>query len=295
MMGRWFCEGVIIPMLTPFGEDGMIDVGSAREMASRLAQAGTFVFVLGTTGEGFSIPLDKREELVRAVMDELGRQSIVYAGVPSNCQETQIELGNRYLELGVSVIVVHLPCYYKLSEQEMLRYLERVVDGIEGPVVLYNIPQTVGQSLPLGVIDELSHRENVIGVKDTEEDEKRLGRSMAMWGRREDFAYLIGHSPFAVTGLFLKADGWVPTVGNLVPELCRELYDAARRGEREGVEKTYRQISEVRAVCRSIAEYKYGASVMGLCSQTVLPPLMGPDDEHKRRIKGRLVKMGLAR
>jgi 4-hydroxy-tetrahydrodipicolinate synthase len=280
-------------MLTPFGEDGSIDVGSTKKMARRLAQAGTFVFVLGTTGEGFSIPLKKREELVRAVMDELGKLSIVYAGVPSNCLETQIELGNRYLELGVSVIVVHLPCYYKLSELEMLRYLEQVADGIEGPVVLYNIPQMVGQSLPLGVVEELSYRENVIGLKDTEEDEKRLGQSMAMWGRREDFSYLIGHSPFAVTGLLDKADGWVPMVGNLVPDLCRCLYDAAQRGERQKVEQTYRQISEVRAVCRSVAEYKYAASVMGLCRQTVLPPLIEPDDEHKRRIKERLTKLGI--
>ncbi len=294
MMGRWVCEGVVVPMLTPFEENGSIDVGCAKQMARRLAQAGTFVFVLGTTGEGFSIPLKNREVLVRAVMNELGKQAIVFAGVPSNCLETQIELGNRYIELGVSVIVVHLPCYYKLSEREMLQYLGQVADAIEGPVVLYNIPQTVGQSLPLGVIEELSHRDNVIGLKDTEEDEKRLGQAMAMWGRREDFSYLIGHSPFAVTGLLDKADGWVPMVGNLVPDLCRGLYDAARRGERQTVEQTYRQISEVRAVCRSIAEYKYGASVMGLCRQTVLTPLLGPDDEHKRRIKERLEKMGIA-
>ena len=84
MMGRWFCEGVVVPMLTPFGQDGAIDVGCAGKMARRLAQAGTFVFLLGTTGEGFSIPLKKREELVRAVMNELGKQAIVYAGVPSN-------------------------------------------------------------------------------------------------------------------------------------------------------------------------------------------------------------------
>lgn len=293
-MGRWFCEGVVVPMLTPFKDDGTIDIRCAEKMAVRLVQAGTFVFLLGTTGEGFSIPLKKREELVRAVMNKLGKQAIVYAGVPSNCLETQIKLGSRYIELGISVIVVHLPCYYKLSEQEMLSYLEQVVDGVEGPVVLYNIPQTVGQSLPLGVIEQLSHRDNVIGLKDTEEDEKRFGRAMAMWGRREDFSYLIGHTPFAVTGLFMQADGWVPTVGNLVPDLCRTLYDAAQRGERETVEQTYRKISDVRAVCRSIAEYKYAASLMGLCSRTVLSPMLEPDDEHKRRIKERLEKMEIA-
>jgi hypothetical protein len=51
MMGRWFCEGVVVPMLTPFGQDGAIDLGCAGKMARRLAQAGTFVFLLGTTGE----------------------------------------------------------------------------------------------------------------------------------------------------------------------------------------------------------------------------------------------------
>jgi dihydrodipicolinate synthase/N-acetylneuraminate lyase len=60
------------------------------------------------------------------------------------------------------------------------------------------------------------------------------------------------------------------------------------------VEQTYRQISEVMAICKSIAEYKYAASVMGLCTQTVLPPLLEPDDEHKRHIRERLLKMAIA-
>ena len=52
-----FAKGVIVPMLTPFNEDDGIDVESAKKMARRLADAGTFVFVLGTTGEGFSIAI----------------------------------------------------------------------------------------------------------------------------------------------------------------------------------------------------------------------------------------------
>lgn len=284
MAGRVICQGVIVPMLTPFVESGVVDVEAARKMAIRLAQAGTYVFVLGTMGEAFSIPLKQREKLVRAVVDELGGQRIIYSGIPSNCIETQIALGNKYIALGISAVVVHLPCYYKLTEREMLYHLGLVADGINGPILLYNIPQMVGQSLPLRVIDELSHRDNIIGIKDTEEDDVRVQKEMSLWGRRDDFAFLIGHTPFAISGLGVGADAWVPAVGNIVPRLCCELYDAARAGRRDVVERVYRKISEVRAVCRTIAEYKYAASVLGLCSDAVLPPLMKVDEEHKRRI-----------
>jgi len=293
-MVKWrLGQGVIVPMITPFDEEGEIDIGSARSLAGRLDEAGTIVFVLGTTGEGFSIATDKREQLVRAVVAELGSGVVIYAGIPSNCLENQIEMGNKYFELGVSAVVAHLPCYYHLTEQEMLVHLGRLADGLEGPLVLYNIPDNVGQSLPLGVVEELSHRDNVIGLKDTEEDEKRLAKAMAMWGRREDFSYLIGHTGFAVTGLFLGAKGWVPMIGNLMPGVCRSLFAAAQRGERTEAERAYRQISEVRAVCRSIAEVKYAASLMKLCGQWVLPPLSEVDDEHKRRIGERLRGLGL--
>jgi 4-hydroxy-tetrahydrodipicolinate synthase len=286
-------HGVIVPMLTPFSADGAIDIGAARRMARRLADAGAFVFVLGTTGEGFSISAAKREQLVKAVLDELGKGAVIYAGIPSNCLEDQIEMGNRYLELGVPAVVAHLPCYYPLSSKEMLRYFERLADAIDGSVVLYNIPQTVGQSLPLEVVEKLSKRENIVALKDTEKNQRRLHRALSFWARREDFAYLIGHTPFAVTGLFLGANGWVPTVGNLVPDLCRRLYDCAGRGERDKAEQACREIEQVRAICRSVAEFKYGASLMGLCSERVLPPLLGVDDERKRRIKERLVKAGM--
>jgi len=284
MAGRVVCQGVIVPMLTPFDKRGAVDVEAARKMALRLAQAGTYVFVLGTMGEAFSIPLKQREKLVRAVVDELGGQRIIYAGIPSNCIEEQIAMGNKYIALGISAVVVHLPCYYKLTEREMLYHLGLVADGIDGPILLYNIPQMVGQSLPLRVIDELSHRDNIIGIKDTEEDDVRVQKEMSLWCRRDDFAFLIGHTPFAISGLGVGADGWVPAVGNIVPRLCCELYDAARAGRRDVVERVYRKISEVRAVCRTIAEYKYAASVLGLCSGAVLPPLIGIDEEHKKRI-----------
>jgi dihydrodipicolinate synthase/N-acetylneuraminate lyase len=293
-MVKWrLGEGVIVPMITPFDQDGEIDVDSARRLARRLDEAGTIVFVLGTTGEGFSIAPPKREQLVRVVVDELGSGVVIYAGIPSNCLDSQIEMGNRYFELGISAVVAHLPCYYHLTQSEMLDYLGRLADGLDGPLVLYNIPENVGQTLPLGVVDELSHRDNVVCLKDTEEDEKRLQKAIAMWGRREDFSYLIGHTPFVVTGLLLGAKGWVPMIGNLVPDLCRSLYAAAERGERANSERAYRQISEVRAVCRSIAEVKYAASLMGLCAEWVLPPLSAVDDEHKRRIKERLTALGL--
>ena len=56
--------GVIVPMLSPFTEDGEIDIDASKKMARRLVEAGTIPFVLGTTGEAFSIHPAKQEILL---------------------------------------------------------------------------------------------------------------------------------------------------------------------------------------------------------------------------------------
>jgi len=78
-------------------------------------------------------------------------------------------------------------------------------------------------SIPPEALQALSEHPRIVGVKDSENDLERLKTVIAVFCHRPDFAVLIGPSALATQALRAGADGVVPSSGNLVPRLWREL------------------------------------------------------------------------
>ena len=70
------------------------------------------------------------------------------------------------MDVGVDVVVAHLPNFYPLTDDHMLRYFESLADSCPGPLIVYNIPITTHHSIPLDVVSKLSQHPNVAGLKD---------------------------------------------------------------------------------------------------------------------------------
>jgi dihydrodipicolinate synthase/N-acetylneuraminate lyase len=97
---------------------------------------------------------------------------------------------------------------------------------------------------------------------------------------RPDFSVLVGSSVLAAQGLALGADGIVPSQGNLIPALCRALYDRAVEGDRDGAEAYQQRLDaftqlfvEGRSLAQSLGALKAMMGALGLCGPDVLPPL----------------------
>src|SRR4030042_1649515 len=114
--------GVVVPMVTPFTEDGKLDTQSAIRIVNHLCKAGTIPFVLGTTGESASIPDKMKIELVKTTMKHVHKGTTVFAGVSNNCFETSISLAGEFSECGMNAVVAHLPSYFPLSADQMQKY-----------------------------------------------------------------------------------------------------------------------------------------------------------------------------
>src|SRR5688500_20096489 len=105
----------------------------------------------------------------------------------------------------------------------MKQYLETLADAIALPLVIYNIPATTHMSIPLNLIDELSHHPNVIATKDSERSEERLKQSLELWKDRNDFSHFLGWAAKSAEALINGSDGLIPSTGNLVPEVYSEM------------------------------------------------------------------------
>jgi dihydrodipicolinate synthase/N-acetylneuraminate lyase len=292
--------GVIVPMVTPFTADGRVDRESAERLTDHLVEGGCHPFVLGTTGEGASIPKAARAELVRCVVERAARRAKVYAGISTNVLETAVDTARQYLQLGADAVVAHPPSYFPITGDDMLAYFELLADRVGGPLILYNIPITTHLSIPLDVVETLSHHPNIVGLKDSESGLPRLKEGVLRWAQRPDFSHLVGAAEQGAYGLELGSDGVVPSAGNLVPRLHRELYEAALRGEHETARRLQERLDALSslyvtapALGQSLAALKVMASVLGLCEPHMLPPLRRLPREEEAALRERTAALAL--
>ena len=286
MAGSKKYHGVVVPMVTPFTDHGEIDIPAAERVTEHIVGGGASPFVLGTTGEGASVPDAERPAFVEAVVKQTAGRITTYAGIASNCLSNSIELAKKYFGLGIDAVVANLPSYYPLTADHMLRYYEDLVEGIAGPLIVYNITITTHMSIPLEVVEKLSHHPDIVGLKDSEKNEERFKEAIGMWKDRADFSHFTGSAVLSTMALLLGSDGIVPSTGNFVPKMYRDLYEAGVKGDEETASKLQEKTNELgriyqkdRVLSQSLAALKVIMNELGLCGEAVLPPLCrtGPE------------------
>lgn len=294
-------QGVIVPMVTPFTANGNIDHSATKRITDYLVNGGVSPFVLGTTGESASIPASAKADFVETVVKQAAGRTMTYAGISGNCLEASIEAAKKYFDFGVSAVVAHLPSYYPLTADHMLRYYETLAERIPGPLILYNIPITTHMSIPLDVVEKLSHHPNIVGLKDSEGKVERLEQAVEIFKDRDDFSHLTGNSSLSAKALLMGSDGIVPSGGNFVPMMYRKLYEAAIKDDVETANRLQKQTNEVsqiylndRLLVQSLAALKAIMSELGLCGPTVLPPLFHVGTEEKADIKEKMAVLNLS-
>lgn len=86
-------HGVIVPMVTPLTAQGDLDEPALRRIIDFLVTGGAQgIFVLGTTGEGPSIPRDMRFRVVHLALEYANGRAQVYAGIAST-----VEIGRAHV------------------------------------------------------------------------------------------------------------------------------------------------------------------------------------------------------
>jgi dihydrodipicolinate synthase/N-acetylneuraminate lyase len=294
-------SGVAIPTVTPFKGDGDLDLEAAAKISEHIVTTGAAVFVLGTTGEAMSIGFQARARLVSVIVQKVAHRTRVYAGISDNCLNNSIEMAKQYTDLGVDVLVAHLPSYYPLTDEDILAYYERLADRIAFPLMLYNIPITTNRSIPLTIIDQLSHHPNIVGLKDSEHNGSRLDAAIQLWKDRSDFSHFMGCGSLCAAALALGSDGIVPGTGNIIPRLFVDLYESAKNDQKEAAERLQQLANSVSAVyhtnkpiSRSLPLLKSIMHLLGFCEPTVLSPLRTMTPNQMQEVAVELTQVKLA-
>ena len=146
-------------------------------------------------------------------------------------------------------------------------------------------------SIPLDVVESLSHHPNIVGLKDSERDKERLKSATAQYKDREDFSHLTGWAAESINALQWGSDGLVPITANLVPHLYLDLYNAVFEDDLETANRLLEETNEIsklhqenRSLGDSLAACKALLNNSGLCGTGMFPPLSTVPKEDQERL-----------
>ncbi|HEY6505354.1 MAG TPA: dihydrodipicolinate synthase family protein [Chitinophagaceae bacterium] len=284
-------QGIIVPAITPLTPGYKLDEGAVEKIFTRFYQQNISPFILGTTGESASLSLPVKEAYVRKALQVKMKDTVLYAGISSNCLSESVDFAKFCFDNGVDAVAATLPSYYALSESQMKKYFIDLADAIAAPLIIYNITATTHMSIPVELIDELSHHPHIVATKDSERSEERLMKSLEKWKERTDFGHFLGWAAKSAIALIGGSDGLVPSTGNLVPEIYSEMLKAVDNADHK---KAYemQQLSDAygnlyqsnKTLGESLWALKVLMNEKGLCEETVMPPLQPVSKEEKIKL-----------
>ncbi|MBX2823170.1 MAG: 4-hydroxy-tetrahydrodipicolinate synthase [Gammaproteobacteria bacterium] len=287
--------GSLVALITPFDEQGAVDIAALRKHVRFQIDKGTHGLVAaGTTGEAPTLHEREWVEVVSAVVDEADGQLPVIAGCGANDTRHAVQLHKQATELGANA-ALHVTGYYNRPDQRgILEHYHQLSQSSELPVLIYHIPHRTGVVIELDTMLELAQLPGVIGVKDSSQDLKRP--VLESLGVTQPFACLTGEDATAVAYNAAGGVGCISVTANVAPDLCSEMQQYCLDGDFVRARAIQAQLMPLhQALFRepSPAGVKYAAAKLGLCLNSVRSPLLSVTAQTASHIDAALASTGL--
>lgn len=162
-------ESFHIAVPTAFIKDESLNIQGTIDHIKYLYSKGIkSVLVGGSTGEQHSLNLKEKLDLLKAVSieEELINNMEILFGVSSIRQLEAMEFAKAISKTKIAGILLGYPPYILPTQEEALRYSEKIIELTNKPTIIYNNPRRTGFDLSIENIIILSKNENVIGIKE---------------------------------------------------------------------------------------------------------------------------------
>lgn len=276
---------VITAMVTPFSDDGSVDLDAARNLLEHLATHGSDgVVVAGTTGEAPTLTDDEQIDLIGFVAAEFGDRLTVIAGAGSNDTAHAARLTERATEAGAAAILSCTPYYNRPNDAGLRLHFEAVAKSTDLPVVLYNVPTRTGIDMPDSVAaDVAAAQRNVTGIK-----QARPGRPQAI----EGLDLYAGNDESFAAALDAGGIGGILVASHLVGDRMRAVADA--EGEQRSVlDSQLQDLYAALGVTSNPIPIKTALDLAGLPAGNLRLPLVQADDDQRAVVADAMRRLGL--
>ena len=240
-------QGIITPILTPLTKDEKFNEQEMRNQITRLIGAGVSgIFALGTNGEFYAFSQEEKIEIIKVAVDEVKGRVPVYAGTGCVTTRETVALSQKAKELGVDVLSVISPYFAGVSQDDLYRHFSSVAEGVDLPILLYNIPARTGNNIAYTTVKKLAKYQNIIGIKDSSGNFDNTLRYIENTDKR--LSVLAGSDSLILWTLQAGGTGAISGCSNVFPELMVSIYTLWAEGNIEAANEAQKKIRPFRDV-----------------------------------------------
>ena len=232
--------------------------------------------------------------VAECVVQRVAGRVPVIGGSGSNCTGESLRKSLELQKLGVDGLLIISPYYNKTNEEGMYHHLADVMDVVNVPCILYNIPGRTGCKISPAVVERLSAHPNAWGIKEASGDIS-YAASIAHC-LSDDFRMMSGNDDMIVPLMSLGAVGvisvWADVAPRTVHDLCAKFLAGdvagARRLQIDNLELIHSLFCEVNPI-----PVKAALAKMGLLEENYRKPLWPMTDSDRERLYAAMKGAGL--
>lgn len=214
-------------VITPFTEDGDVDVEALQRQVDRVCKAGVAgVVACGSTGEFSSLSFEENIRIMDAVKQAAHSGKQVVCGATAGDLRTTLHYLEHITRLGADGALIAPSYYLAMSGDDVVTYYQKLSDADVGTdIVAYNIPAfTTGISLESYA--RIISFPNVRGIKNSSGNLNELMHEMDIRDRvRPGFSVLTGSDEGILAETLVGCDGSFTACAYLLPEIVSMIYN----------------------------------------------------------------------
>jgi 4-hydroxy-tetrahydrodipicolinate synthase len=229
MAGPGRFGAVLTAMVTPFDDQGGLDLDGAARLARWLVEHGNEgLVVAGTTGESPVLSDSEKRDLWRAVAEAVTVP--VIAGSTTNDTAHSVELTRAAKDAGAAGILAVTPYYSRPPQSGLDAHFRAVAEATDLPVLIYDIPIRTGRKVAHETLVALAREvPTIVGVKDATGDPAGSARLMAE--APAGFDLYSGDDSLTLPLLALGAVGLISVAGHWAGDEIAEMVAAFFKGD----------------------------------------------------------------
>lgn len=293
---------ILVPIVTPFKENGDVDYEAQVQIGEMLLEKGwadTFILT-GTTGEFFTMSTAERIEVFNTMSEAFAGRIPLIAGTGAQSTREAIELTQAAEKLGIETVMVVAPYYTKPSQKEIFGYFKDIAEATKINIMIYNIPIFTGVNTSAEMVHQLAKIPNVVGIKEEAElNPKQMTEFLNV--TPDEFIVYNGDDTMVLESFvqgFERIGGVISGGSQLVGNQIREMIELLHDGkvyEASVIQRrllplfrTMGQGGRTNPVCM----IKEGMKMLGFPAGIPRKPLLPGTDEEVANVRAMLKQVG---
>jgi 4-hydroxy-tetrahydrodipicolinate synthase len=217
-MANHIFSGTGVAIVTPFLENGDLDIQSLEKLIDHLATGGVdYLVALGTTGENATISKEEKKQIFSLVNKFNNGRCRLVAGIGGNDTRAVIKSFNDYDLTGYSAILSVAPYYNKPNIEGLFQHYKAINDAAPLPVIMYNVPGRTGMNVNTETTLKIANQcKNIIATKEASGNMEQIMQIIK--DKPSGFEVISGDDGLTLPLMACGAIGVISVVANAYPK-----------------------------------------------------------------------------